>query len=70
MELHRNRNLEVVNSICDTLRDMVTFVQFKKHENSPWRSVAFSKVTDYWKITRKIISESNSWNKINLIYWG
>ena len=47
MELRRNRNLKVANSICDTLRDFVTFVQFKKHENNSWRSVAFSKVTDF-----------------------
>ena len=30
-----------VPSICDALRDLVTFVQFEKH---PWRSVTFSKV--------------------------
>ena len=29
---------------CDALRDFVPFVQFKKHEKHPWRSVAFSKV--------------------------
>ena len=29
--------------ICDVLRDLVPFVQFKKREN-PWRSVNFSKV--------------------------
>ena len=31
-------------SICDVLRDLVTFVQFKKREKHPWRSVTFSKV--------------------------
>ena len=30
--------------ICDALSDLVPFVQFKKHENHPWRSVNFSKV--------------------------
>ena len=31
------------HDICDALRDLVPFVQFKKHENHPWRSVNFSK---------------------------
>ena len=30
--------------ICDALRDLVAFVQFKKREKHPWRSVNFSKV--------------------------
>ena len=30
--------------ICDALRDLVPFVQFKKHEKHPWRGVNFSKV--------------------------
>ena len=30
--------------ICDALRDLVPFVQFKKREKHPWRSVNFSKV--------------------------
>ena len=29
--------------ICDALRDLVSFVQFKKHETRRWRSVTFSK---------------------------
>ena len=29
--------------ICDALRDLVPFVQFKKREKHPWRSVNFSK---------------------------
>ena len=28
----------------DSLCDLVSFVQFKKREKHPWRSVAFSKV--------------------------
>ena len=33
--------------ICDdALRDLVPFVQFKKREKHPWRSVTFSKVAD------------------------
>ena len=30
--------------ICDALRDLVQFVQFKKREKHPWRSFNFSKV--------------------------
>ena len=30
--------------ICDALRDLVPFLQFKKREKHPWRSVDFSKV--------------------------
>ena len=29
---------------CGALRDLVPFVQFKKREKHPWRSVNFSKV--------------------------
>ena len=31
-------------NICDALRDLVLFVQFKKGGKYPWRSVNFSKV--------------------------
>ena len=31
--------------ICDVLRDLVSFVQFKKREKHPWWSVIFSKIT-------------------------
>ena len=30
--------------ICDVLRNLVPFVQFKKREKHPWSSVNFSKV--------------------------
>ena len=33
--------------VCDVLRDLVPFVQFKKREKHPWRSVTFSKVADF-----------------------
>ena len=33
--------------ICDALCDLVPFVQFKKHENHPWRRINFSKVTGF-----------------------
>ena len=32
---------------CDALRDLVPFVQFKKREKRPWRSVTFSKVAGF-----------------------
>ena len=34
----------VMKFICDALCDFVVFVQFKKREKQPWRSVNFSKV--------------------------
>ena len=34
-------------SICDALRNLVSFVQFKKCEIHPWRSVTFSKVARF-----------------------
>ena len=30
--------------VCGALHDLVPFVQFKKREKHPWRSVNFSKV--------------------------
>ena len=33
--------------ICDALRDLVSFVQFKKCEKLPWRSVNVSKVAGF-----------------------
>ena len=33
--------------MCDALRDLVPFVQFKKREKHPWRSVTFSKVLGF-----------------------
>ena len=32
---------------CGPLRDLVPFVQFKKREKHPWRSVNFSKVAGF-----------------------
>ena len=40
-------SFEVISSkfvICGALRDLVAFVQFKKHEKHSWTSVTFSKV--------------------------
>ena len=33
----------IYNIIWDALRDLVPFVQFKKHEKHPWRCVTFIK---------------------------
>ena len=38
------KNNQYQGNICDALRDLVPFVQFKKREKHPWRSVNFSKV--------------------------
>ena len=38
---------EKILSMCDALRDLVPFVQFKKREKHPWRSVTYSKVEDF-----------------------
>ena len=35
---------QITKKSCDALRDLVPFVQFKKHEKHPWRSVNFGKV--------------------------
>ena len=36
--------LSAIMGICDALHDFIPFVQFKKREKHPWRSVTFSKV--------------------------
>ena len=33
--------------ICGALHDLIPFVQFKKHEKHPWKSVIFSKVAGW-----------------------
>ena len=40
-------------TICEALRDLVPFVQFKKREK-PWRSVIFSEVAGFSKCTNLI----------------
>ena len=40
-----------MNRQCDALRDLVPFVQFKKHEKHPWRNVSFGKVAGFWPAT-------------------
>ena len=36
--------------MCDALRNLVPFVQFKKREKHPWRSVNFRKVAGLHQI--------------------
>ena len=33
--------------LCDVLRDLLPFVQFKKLKKAPWRSFTFSKVANF-----------------------
>ena len=42
-------------AICGALRDLAPFVQFKKREKHPWRSVTFSKVPGFKKFGRNLI---------------
>ena len=44
MPIHYYQQILQISNICDALRDLVPFVQFKKSEKHPWRSVTFSKV--------------------------
>ena len=34
-------------NVCDVFRALVPFVQLKKREKHPWRSVTFSKVAGF-----------------------
>ena len=45
--------------IYDVLRDLVPFVQFKKREKHPWRSVNFSKVAGACKCLGKNTVQKN-----------
>ena len=44
--------LLLVKIICDALRDLVPFAQFKKREKHPWRSATFSKVAGFCGISK------------------
>ena len=37
----------LLRGICDVLRDLEPFVQFKKREKQPWRRVTFSTVAAF-----------------------
>ena len=37
-------NGSLFSNVCDDLRNLVPFVQFKKREKHPWRGVTISKV--------------------------
>ena len=58
-----NPNKQVTYAvICDALRALVPFVQFKKRGQHPWRSVPFSKVVGL----RKISHIFSPFNVVNL----
>ena len=40
---------------CDVLRNLVSFVQFKKHGKHPWRSVTFNQVASACNVAKSII---------------
>ena len=50
-----------IHIICDALRDLVSFVQFKKCEKHPWRSVAFMKVAGFlsWRCFSRFLNCTN-----------
>ena len=60
--LKTSQNVTVL-SICDTLRDLVPFVQFKKREKHPWRSVNFSKVAGWSLLHRNM--QKQLWNNFS-----
>ena len=41
------KNEKLKSDKCDALRDLLAFVQFKKREKHPWRSVTLSKVASF-----------------------
>ena len=43
----REREKQLMARKCGALRNLVAFVQFKKREKHPWRSVKFSKVPGF-----------------------
>ena len=44
---HKNLYCSKKEGICDALRDLVPFVQFKRREKHPWKSVNFSKIAGF-----------------------
>ena len=47
-----------LHQICGALRDLVPFVQFKKREKHPWRSVNFSKVADFCRGSQNFLNST------------
>ena len=48
--------------LCDVLCDLVPFVQFKKREKHPWRSVTFSKETLLYECFSCFLNYANGTN--------
>ena len=49
MRLNKQKNTKITiqKQICDVLRDLISFAQFKKREKHPLRSVTFSNVAGF-----------------------
>ena len=57
--------------ICSALRELVPFVQFKKREKHPWKSVNFSKIAgwSWYQIAQRITNhEPNHVTQMSLSY--
>ena len=44
MNIFQIKSINGNRTICNALSDLVAFVQFKKREKYPWRSVNFTKI--------------------------
>ena len=69
MEYTSNRVKNRTSScyIYEALHDLVPFVQFKKREKHPWRSITFSKVTSVYSVAK---SSACNFTKNNTLPWG
>ena len=45
--LRTTKTAATIFYICDVLHDLVPFVQFKKREKHPWRSVTLVKLQNF-----------------------
>ena len=58
-----------MKNVCDALRDLLPFVQFKKREKHPWRSFTCSKLCRWYQIAQCItimkITTKRYCNRVN-----
>ena len=47
--------------VLNALRDLVSFVQFKKRDKHPWRSVTFNKVAGFSLLTLLEVTLLHEW---------
>ena len=65
---HRTQHIQCVfrtlSNICETLRDLVPFVLFKKREKHPWRNVTFSNLESHlkWRLFGKNLWSCLEWS--------